>query len=69
MKIVIGGGHGPDTPGKRSPDGSLREFHFNAPTAEYLGKELLKYENVEILFVHDTSRKIDVPLQTRRSYR
>lgn len=26
MKILIDNGHGENTPGKRSPDGSLREY-------------------------------------------
>lgn len=26
MKILIDGGHGIETPGKRSPDGVLREY-------------------------------------------
>ena len=29
MKIILDNGHGINTPGKRSPDGSLREFEFN----------------------------------------
>lgn len=64
MKIVIDAGHGPETPGKRSPDGSLREYQFNSAVAQYLADELLhKYEGVEILFTHDDSR--DVPLKER----
>jgi len=64
MKIVIDAGHGPDTPGKRSPDGSLREYHFNAPTARYVADALLRgYEGVEILMTHDDRR--DVPLKER----
>jgi N-acetylmuramoyl-L-alanine amidase len=64
MRIVIDAGHGPQTPGKRSPDGSLREYHFNAPTARYVADELLHgYEGVEILMTHDDSR--DVPLKER----
>jgi len=64
MRIVIDAGHGPETAGKRSPDGSLREYHFNAPTARYVADELLHgYEGVEILMTHDDSR--DVPLKER----
>lgn len=29
MKIIIDNGHGVDTPGKRSPDGKLREYAWN----------------------------------------
>lgn len=64
MRIVIDAGHSFSTPGKRSPDGSLREYHFNAPTARYVADELLHgYEGVEILMTHDDSR--DVPLKER----
>ena len=64
MKIAIDAGHGPETPGKRTPDGSLREYHFNAPTARYVADELLhEYEGVEILLTFDDSR--DVPLKER----
>jgi len=64
MKIVIDAGHGQETPGKRSPDGSLREYQFNSAVARYVADELLHgYEDVEILFTHDDSR--DVPLKER----
>lgn len=64
MRIAIDAGHGPDTPGKRSPDGTLREYHFNAPTARYVADILRnEYEGVEILLTFDDSR--DVPLQER----
>src|SRR5690606_6685155 len=64
MRIVIDAGHGPETPGKRSPDGSLREYHFNSVVARYVADELLHgYEGVEILMTHDDSR--DVPLKER----
>jgi len=64
MKIVIDAGHGPDTPGKRSPDGSLREDQFNSVVARYVADELLRgYEDVEILMTHADDR--DVPLKER----
>jgi len=64
MKIVIDAGHGPETPGKRSPDGSLREYHFNSAVARYVADALLHgYEGVDILMTHDDSR--DVPLKER----
>ena len=28
MKVLIDNGHGENTPGKRSPDGRLREWHI-----------------------------------------
>lgn len=64
MKIVIDAGHGPETPGKRSPDGSLREYQFNSTVARYVADELLhEYEGVEILMTHADDR--DVPLGER----
>lgn len=64
MRIVIDAGHGPETPGKRSPDGSLREYQFNSAVARYVADELLHgYEGVEILMTHADDR--DVPLKER----
>ena len=36
MKILIDAGHGIDTPGKRSPDGSFREYLWNREIADLL---------------------------------
>src|SRR5690606_28846364 len=63
MKIVIDAGHGPETPGKRSPDGSLREYQFNSAVARYVIDELKEYENVKLLSTHRDDR--DVPLKER----
>ena len=63
MRIVLDAGHGKETPGKRVPDGSMREYEFNSVVANYC-KELLEgYENVEVHFTH--SDKIDIPLRER----
>src|SRR5690606_24125817 len=63
MRIAIDAGHGPDTPGKRSPDGSLREYQFNSAVARYVADELKEYENVKVLLTHRDDR--DVPLKER----
>ncbi len=63
MKICIDAGHGPDTPGKRSPDGLLREYQFNSATARYVIELLKQYDDVEILTTFEDSR--DVPLLER----
>lgn len=65
MRIAIDAGHGMNTPGKRTPDGKMREFEFNAAVAEQLGRQLLRYADVEILYTHDRSGVIDVPLKER----
>ncbi|WP_078379170.1 N-acetylmuramoyl-L-alanine amidase family protein [Sutcliffiella halmapala] len=63
MKIVIDAGHGPQTAGKRSPDNTMLEFHFNSVVASYVTQELLTYENVQVLHTHESNR--DVPLTER----
>ncbi|MGH2319282.1 N-acetylmuramoyl-L-alanine amidase family protein [Planococcus sp. SE5232] len=62
MKIMIDAGHGPDTPGKRSPDGRLREFHFNSAVAEEVKKRLM-LDGHNVLFSHQND--LDVPLHER----
>lgn len=42
MKILIDNGHGIDTAGKRSPDGSLREYKYAREIAERIVSELKK---------------------------
>lgn len=62
MKIMIDAGHGPHTNGKRSPDGRLREFHFNAAVAEELKKRLV-LDGHSVFFSHQPD--VDVPLHER----
>lgn len=40
MKILIDNGHGSDTPGKRSPDGRLREYAWTREIAERIVNDL-----------------------------
>lgn len=63
MKIVIDAGHGPQTPGKRCPDDSMREYTFNSATANYVAEALKNYEDVEYIKVYEDGR--DVPLKER----
>lgn len=63
MKFAIDAGHGPNTPGKRSPDGSLREFMFTSAVADYIISMLQEYRDVEILRTY--SRDVDTPLKDR----
>ena len=60
--IAIDNGHGYNTPGKRVPDGSMREWEFNYSVAKYL-KEELEYQGFKTYMVSDT--KEDTPLRTR----
>lgn len=68
FKIILDAGHGKDTPGKRVPDGSMREFQFNAAVATLAKNLLVKFQNVEVQFTHDPSGEIDVPLEKRSNY-
>lgn len=65
MKIMLDAGHGNNTPGKRTPDDSMREFHFNGVVANYVRDTLLKYEGVTVDFAHDPSGNIDIALLAR----
>lgn len=62
MKILIDNGHGENTPGKRSPDGTFREYLYAREIAEAIERELkLKGYDAERI-VHET---VDVPLAER----
>ncbi len=61
-KIIVDAGHGPQTAGKQSPDGALREFTFNEAVAIRL-KKLLITEGITVIFSHDNTR--DVSLSER----
>ncbi len=65
MKIIVDAGHGPGTIGKRTPDGRMREFHFNSAVAEEVKKRLTA-EGYTVLFSHQLDR--DVPLKERTRF-
>ena len=51
MKILIDNGHGVDTPGKRSPDGKLREYAWNRLIAGRNIVWALKIKNPEDKYI------------------
>jgi N-acetylmuramoyl-L-alanine amidase len=65
VKIMLDAGHDERTAGKRSLDGSLREFQFNKPVVEKIHLMLQQYENVEIFFAHNIHDGIDQSLKER----
>lgn len=65
LKIAIDAGHGPETAGKRTPDGSMREFQFNSVVARYVRDGLMNYSGVEVMFTHADDGSRDVPLKER----
>lgn len=62
MKILIDNGHGENTPGKRSPDGVLREYLYVRGIADDVMRELSKrgYDAERIV-----KENVDVPLAER----
>lgn len=63
LELYIDAGHGPNTAGKRSPDGTLREFNFNHPTAKKLAAIMKEYEGVTTHYTYKENE--DTPLKTR----
>lgn len=62
MIILLDAGHGKSTPGKRSPDGRLREYKYCREIAKEVQKELInKGFQVELIVNDDT----DIPLMER----
>jgi N-acetylmuramoyl-L-alanine amidase len=62
MKVLIDNGHGENTPGKRSPDGILREWAYSREIADMVVSGLRKLGiDAERIVKEDT----DVPLSER----
>lgn len=66
MKIMLDAGHGPNTPGKRSPDG-IKEYEFNRDIANKIKQELENYEGVTIYFAHDDKRDVSLIERTNKA--
>ena len=62
MKILLDPGHGIDTPGKRSPDGSFREYLWNRQVADLVLERLRAGGFDADLVVTETN---DITLRTR----
>lgn len=63
--VVLDPGHGQDTPGKRSPDGSLREYEFNGDVASRAAK-LLEARGVKVILTRPCTKDAkDVSLSKR----
>ena len=66
MKILIDNGHGVNTPGKRSPDGRLREYRYCRDIAAALCTKLLAAGYDAELIVQEEA---DVPLNSGKDSR
>lgn len=62
MKILIDNGHGENTPGKRSPDGILREYSYNREIARRVVSDLIDRGHDAELLVPELT---DISLQIR----
>lgn len=62
MKVLIDNGHGEETPGKRSPDGRLREYAYTREIAQRVENELRSRGVDAVRIVPETS---DISLQER----
>ena len=62
MRVLIDAGHGIDTPGKRSPDGSFLEYLWNRQMADLVRMGLTAYGIAADLVVTETN---DISLRTR----
>lgn len=62
MKILVDNGHGIETPGKRSPDGVLREYAWNRLIAARIVSALTDLGHDSQLLVPELT---DVPLPER----
>lgn len=65
VKIAIDAGHSKVTAGKRSPDGKLREWHFNSAVAVLVIQQLNNYQGISTLRLDDPTGNTDVPLSSR----
>jgi N-acetylmuramoyl-L-alanine amidase len=62
MKIMLDAGHGPDTIGKQTPDGKMKEFEFNEVVAQFVKNELTAFG---LVVMNSHNRERDVPLKER----
>ncbi len=62
MKVLIDNGHGAETPGKRSPDGRLREYAYTREIAIRVARKL---QQAGIDAVRIVPEETDVPLAER----
>ena len=64
MKILIDNGHGENTPGKRSPDGTFREYAYTREIADEVVRELAKRGYVAERIVKENLDAPDMELIT-----
>lgn len=66
MKIIIDNGHGSNTPGKRSPDGTLREYSW-ARAVSYMICDLLHAEGYDAYLLVPEQTDVSLAERCRRA--
>lgn len=62
MKICLDAGHGVETSGKRSPDGTFLEFEFNRDVTNRL-KNILERHGIEVLLTFEDEHDVDLDIR------
>ena len=62
VRICLDAGHGKETAGKRSPDGTLLEYEFNRDVTNRL-KSILEKHGIEVLLTCDDEHDIDLGIR------
>lgn len=62
MRVCLDAGHGIETAGKRSPDGSLAEYEFNRDVTNRI-KNILEKHDVEVLLTCDDEHDVDLKVR------
>lgn len=62
IKVLIDNGHGEETPGKRSPDGRLREYAY---AREIANRVVSKLQEVGVDAVRIVTEETDISLPER----
>lgn len=65
MRFAIDAGHGLYTSGKRAPDDSMREFHFNSAVSNELTRILKNEYRQNVINPYDVTGETDTPLWQR----
>lgn len=68
MIVLVDNGHGAETPGKRSPDGKLREYEFNRAVAKLVVARL-RASGVEASLLVPEEEDISLSERVRRANR
>lgn len=67
MIVILDNGHGNNTPGKRSPDGVLREYAYTREIARLIKEKLESEHGIEIILLVPEEEDISLGERCRRA--